>query len=348
MLTLILSSVIILALVGAALAYVYIYLRGNDTAEATGNASLDFQVFYLENDLFPENPIPKNYDYLMSFTDYIEVDSRFTARFSEITDARYNCTAVERLVIRHMSTSDSNKNPVVFEMSYDLSREQGGVTADKINYPAKGGSESYKIYPKDHIKLYMDFIELQNRQLESENHTVQNRRGFTAELFIDFTYDVSLPGWGINETMTQGYRLSISTESYSLTRTGSPNFSRSVVLNTVPQLTLPIIILYVALLSVSAYVLFNGIKNLRADPNERKQEALTILKKYANEIVVSEELLPLSEYTFMYVGEFESLLRLAINLNKHIMCYKDDEQIEFAVIVSDFAYYYQIDYFLNA
>jgi len=46
----------------------------------------------------------------------------------------------------------------------------------------------------------------------------------------------------------------------------------------------------------------------------------------------------------MPVGDFSDLLRLAINLSKHIMCYHNDTMAEFVVIVEDSAYCYKINY----
>jgi hypothetical protein len=46
----------------------------------------------------------------------------------------------------------------------------------------------------------------------------------------------------------------------------------------------------------------------------------------------------------MRAESFDTLLKLSINLNKHIMCFKDDDYVEFAVLVEEFAYYYRIDY----
>jgi hypothetical protein len=45
-----------------------------------------------------------------------------------------------------------------------------------------------------------------------------------------------------------------------------------------------------------------------------------IFKKYAAEIVTSDVPLILDNYRLVPVGVFQELLKLAINLNKHIMC----------------------------
>jgi len=345
------SSLVIVTVIILAIIYLTAYIRGDIMVESTGRADASFRVFYLENDTFPDNPIPSNLHFLMSFTDYIEVDSRFSAQLSENVQVYYSYTAVKRLVIRHMATIDGNMNPIVFESSYVLTDTNGNFYNNSINFPIQGVDDgpggTYTIFPKDHIDVYLDFVAAQLRQMEAENVIAQNQRGFSAELFIDFTYGVNIPDWGVNETASRGYRMSLSSEVYSFVVTGNPTFDQSISLVQTQQITLPIAMLFVMVLSLSFYGLFVGIRRLKADPNEYRQEAMAILKKYSSEIVISDTPLFLAEYHFMKVGDFESLLKLAINLNKHIMCYQDDYHIEFSVIVEQYFYYYRIDYIVE-
>jgi len=283
----------------------------------------------------------------MSFTDFIEVDSRFSAGFSDEVEVYYNYSAVKRLIIRYMALVDGNFNPIVFEVAYPLSEARGNVVAREIRFPSEGSEAggTYTIFPKEHIDLYLNFIAEQTRQMEAENVVAQNLRGFSAEMVIDFTYSIHVPEWGMRETLTRGYHFTLSTEIYSFMATGSPAFERSVNLTIeAAQITLPIVMALVMALGLSAYGLFNGINKLQADPNPARQEAMTILKKYANEIVISDAPLPLDRNNLLQVGEFDALLKLAVNLNKHVMCYHDELQAEFAVVVDVHEYYFRIGY----
>ena len=86
------------------------------------------------------------------------------------------------------------------------------------------------------------------------------------------------------------------------------------------------------------------MKMSKANPNKYRQEADDILKKYAYEIVVYNKPVDLTKYEPMVVQEFGELLKLAINLNKHIMCYRDEVRTEFVVIVDGYACLYMISY----
>ena len=348
--TLILSSLLLVMVIIFALVFLAAHLRDDDVVEISGRADLDFRVFYLENEYFADGPIPHRLHFLMSFTDYIEVDSRFTVHVDEETEIFYNYSATQRLVIRYMGAMDGVSNPVVFEYTMPLSSSYGSVFGYAISFPAAGGAGpggTYTISPKDYTDFYLDFVATQRHLMYQENVIAVGLRGFSAELLIDFTYTITLPEWGISETAMAGYRLSLSTEVFTLAATGNSTatFNRSIVLNDPPpQITLPMVIIFVAAAALSIYGIIRGISNIYADPNENRREALTILKKYSNEIVVSDVAPQLSQYQSMPVGDFRDLLRLAINLSKHIMCYHDDDMAEFVVVVEDSAYYYRINY----
>lgn len=338
LLIIIISSLVMLLIIAIGINYWFSYRR-NMYVEAAGRADVGFRVFYMENDFFTENPIPLNLHFLMSFTDFIEVDSSFSARFSEEVQVHYNYTSIKRVVIRYMATVDGNLNPIVFEKVYDLSESEGTVTSSSMDFPRN----TYVVFPRRYIDYYLDFVELQSLQMEAENIIARGMRGFSAELFIDFTYDIYVQEWDMRETVTQGYRISLSSEVYSFVVTGNPTFNQLVNLAVPPApITLPVAVSFVALFAFSSYGLFSGIKKLRVDPNEKRQEVYDIIRKYSNEIVISADAPVLSRYSVLRVSCFEELLKLAVNLNKHIMCYHDDEHAEFALIVGSYAYFYSV------
>ena len=345
---LIIATVVVLIISAVIFMYFFTQNRDNPTLEVYGRANTNFHVHYLENHIFPDNPVPANLHFLMALTDFIEVNSSFRAEFSEEVDVHYSYVSSKRLAIRLRDTADDNLNPVVFEMDFPLSEITGNTFTDMISFSAADNSNgpggSYIIFPSDYMDIYRDFIALHAEKVLEENAIVRNARGFSAELFIDFVYDINIPAWGISESATQGYRLSLSAEGYSFVATGNPTFSH--VFNSAPtaSIPLPIAIVFVMILSACLFFLFRCIKRLEADPNKYRQEASAILKKYANEIIVSDEPLQLSHYAVVYVNEFDALLKLAINLNKHITCFQSNKQSEFAVIVDEQAYYFNINY----
>ena len=336
--------ILILAIVILCGFYLAAYFRDEITLEANGSIDVGFRVFYLENDIFEENPIPYNLFFLKSFTDFYEINSSFSASFSEELNLYYTYTATKRLVIRYIQTGDANLNPVVFEESYVLSEVSGSTMADSLNFYGSNNSPggSYFISPRPHIESYLNFVAYQEQQMIDEGMVAINIRGFSAELLVDFTYSIIAPDAGLNEVLTRGYRIPLSTEIYSFISTGTPNFDTVINLTErTTELTLPIIILFVAVFSGSIFGLCHTLKRLMADPNEYFRELNDLLKKYSNEIVASPSL-DLSHYTILTVHEFDELLKLAVNLNSHIMCCHNEKQASFATIVKKYAYMYTI------
>ena len=356
--TFILSAIVVVLALIVALVYMHVaFLRDDVIGEASGSASVSFRVHYLENDIFFESPVPHNLKFLMSFTDFIEIDSQFNARFSEEVEVFYSYTARKRVAINHMVTGDANLNPIVFERYWLISQGEGSAITDQMEftYGIDGPGGTYVIYPRDFIDYYHDFIAAHEYQMIATNVLPRNLRGFSADLFVDFIYTISIPEWDFRETVSNGYRMPITTETYFLTVNsgngdngdiGSHSFERYIDLTPpAPRLTLPVIIIYTLILALGLYGLLDGLKRQKAEHNKYRKKANSILKKYKDEIATSKDPLQLEEYTMMRAEEFDVLLRLAINLNKHIMCYQDRRHVEFAVLVEEFAYYYRIDFY---
>ena len=85
-----------------------------------------------------------------------------------------------------------------------------------------------------------------------------------------------------------------------------------------------------------------GIKRALPVLDEHEREIKNILRKYDSEIVVSQEPLPLNSYV-IHVERFAELLKLAVNLTKPIICYKDESSAEFSVIEDGYTFCYHIE-----
>jgi len=328
------------------IAYLYLNLttynqNNNETFEASGSINVDFNVFYIENYLYPDNPMPQNLNFFMSFTDFIEVESRIFARFSEEVEAHSTYTSAKRLIIRHRGSVSDEINPIVYEHIYPLSYINDSTVGLELSLPDAG---AYTIFPEQFFDIYLDFVE----EYERLNFATGNQANFFAELHIEFNYDISIPARNITESVTASYHLPL-TEVYSfVSLTDNSTFSQSLDLSgSQLQATLPFILLFVIAFSLSSYLLFKGIKNMQNESDEFNNEFSKISKKYADEIIESDEsLLPssasTSPYTCIKVLKFESLLNLAINSNEQIISYQNDERAEFVVVKGDFMYYYEI------
>ena len=81
---------------------------------------------------------------------------------------------------------------------------------------------------------------------------------------------------------------------------------------------------------------------MKCENGHISSEASRILRKYERDIVSYPCPVDISNYKLMQVQDFDDLLKLSISQNKHIMSHKNDEFIEFIVVVDDFACMYRL------
>jgi len=313
--------------------------------EAVGRNNISFAMFYIENDLFPENPVPANLHFLRLFTDFVEIRSSFSANFGEQLNINYTYVASTRFVISH-ATGFVGGVSTVFEEHNEISRVTGTAFDSVLNFqPTDDGEPGglYTINLHEYLETFNNFLDYFDRQMDAVGVT-SGSRNFSADLFVEFSYTINAPSIGLNENSTRGLRIPISTEVFTLEATGSTGFNtqRTIGETIVENLNTTNVFAFVALIFVGAGLVFFHFR-LGSD-RSGKSEALaeSIMKKHANEIVFSQSPLELCGYKIAQVDDFGELLKLAINLGKHISSYKSDEKAEFCCIVDDFAYYYCI------
>ena len=341
------SGLALAAALAAAGLYALTFTSETTLVEATGRNNADFAVYYFENEFFAENPVPRDLSFLWHFTNFIAFYSGFTADFSDEFDIHYEYVARKRFVITH-----GTGNSVIYERSFELSRVNGNIFGDRLAFDSGGSRGSpggtYFINPGDYLEMFHEFLEYHDRHMGIEEGSPTFRQ-FSAEFFIEFVYSVTALPIGISETSVRGFQMPVGGDVFTITETGTPGFTSSVtVTHGGGEVNMAIVMVLVLAVAAGGLGLYLGISRLNANPNKYRQKADTILKKYAGEIIVSKTTpLDLSAYTVMKVEEFEEILKLSINLNKHIMCFYDTDKAEFCTIVDNYAYYYEIDFFAD-
>jgi len=331
----------------AAISQYFFFPATTDAAvRASGKNDLNFRVYYRENDIFGSGPMPAELNYLISFTAYFEIENSFSAEFSQETDALYQYTVSETLLIKQVKGPDNNTNPVVYEEKTALTKQSGTVTGRFISFQGAIGEPGgvYIIDPEKQINTYRQFMNEQSAQMRKINITAERGLSFSAELLVDFTYNIHAEEIGVNETLTRGYRIPLSNEVYNFEDTGMPMFELSVPVreHEMPGLgiTLLIFLWFIANVTGVCY----GIRQLTIEKNEQLREAKRIFKKYEDDIIFAADPPDLSEYKIIPVPYFRELLKLAVNLSKHILCFYNDEKADFCTVADGYAYCYSIYY----
>lgn len=339
------GSIVTLTVLATAVLYVSQTLDEGELIEVTGRTQTSFDVFYIENTLFPGNPVPARFHFIRQLTDYIEFTSGFSATFSEPMNVTYTYTARMRFVVNYAGAG----TPMIYEEVNILTQVEGSVFTSHLFFnPAVEGTPGgvYRIELDEFERKFDDFVEYTVRlQGEGTDEGFAIVRNFSASLEIDFVYNLRVPHHGINETVTNSFNIPIGLSVFSLASTGPPGFTASIV--AAPDavaLSMPLIIGLLALFILGGLGIYFGYQNLDFEENENRRKANDIIKKYGTEIVVSTKPLDILGLKVMMVDDFEDILKLAINLSKHINCYKDSTKAEFVTVVDYFAYCHRIEY----
>ncbi|MCL2487855.1 MAG: DUF5305 domain-containing protein [Oscillospiraceae bacterium] len=345
------SAILIFCTVCLAITMVFIavfaFKQAADTAvNASAKNDVRFTVHYQDNKIFGAGPRPPELHYLMSYTDFIAIENSFSADFDQKFDVAYQYTAKETLLIKYLKTSDTYTNPAVFEEKVILSEVSGTVSGKNILFTGKEAGDKpggeYITYPKKYIDTYRKFVLDQKAQMEKEDVTTDRALSFSAELLVEFIYKVNIKDNGINETINRALTIPLSNEVYMISDDGKPIYDLSVAGSEKDSVGVLTVILIALWISVNVYGIIYGLRQKEAKKDEYKFKVDEILRKYADEITISLEPTDLTGQQFIYVPEFKELLKLAINLNKHILCYATQDLAEFYVFAEGYVYCYKL------
>ena len=352
LLVLVVCGLLLLCVLAAGLFLLVSSLREDvsTTFDMSGTNSISFDVHYLQNEMWDDNPIPRDLFFLMSFTDHIEVKNSLQVSLSESSRIYYTCRARVTLDINYAGNVGGLVNPPLLREQHTLYETSGHVDSHYVHITGIGADshDYFRIDPRPYIETYFMFANAQRRQMEREGLMVLGFRGLSAELLIEFDHTVSVPQMEVFRQTTRGYRIPLTNEVYTLHTTGGPeSFGESISVLTMPGGIEPrgsvILLLVLAGVLSSAGVAYS-LSKLLSDPNEKRRMAKKLLRKYAAEIVTSDTMYDLTGYKVMPVVDFLELLKLSVNLNRHIMCHHDKNAAHFAVTVDNWAYTLDIEY----
>ena len=338
-------NLIIIAVV--ALSY---FLAGSSPVEefhATVRNDVDFTVHYHDNDVFGGGARPHGKHYLMSYTDFIEVEHSLSAAFDDDVEVSFRCSVTETILIRHIRSSDRNSNPIVYIEEFPVSEIEGVTIGRRITfYSNENGQDGgvYIIYPYEHIDVYRDFVSKHNSQMRNMDVTTDRSLLFSAEIYINITYNLRIGEKGINQTFTRGVTIPISSEVFLPELTGEQVSELSTSTESADRLGFLSIILLVAWFSLLVYGFSYSIRRLVTMNADEHRLVDSVIKKYSDELVMSTAPIDLSGYAVVPVRQFQELLKSAIILGKHIICHHDERSAAFCVIDGDHAYFYEVEY----
>jgi hypothetical protein len=325
--------------VPALLAAVYLlsFTAPDAALYASGKNNAGFRVYYLDNDVYGAGPAPLNLFYLISFTDRIEIVNSFSAEFSQDIDISYSYSAVATLRVKYINSSGST-DPAVYEEKRTLAEDSGAVFGNAVQFP----NSVYTVDPREYIDIYKRFITRQRDQMVNEDVITDRTPMFTADLLIDFIYTVSDPLTGLNEMLTRGCEIPLTSEVYCVNFTGTPSFDVNLALRSFTMPAPAVLALIALWFAVNIFGLCRCLLVLASDDNVFRRELKKIISKYSDDIIITTEPADFSGLKTADVAEFRELIKLAAGEGKHIQCYRDEGRAEFHTVSDGCAYRFSL------
>lgn len=304
----------------------------------SGTNSMDYRVFYKDSEFFEANPVTSDL-LLLVYVDYIEIDNWLDIQFNENVDIDYTYTATERLVIHHGTDIRPGVATSVFEAESTLAYAAGSHSGDRWRFPR----QVYAFDLMDYIDEYRAFAYEYKVQEASRGFEPTNMRGFSAELFVDFTYTIE--GAGLSEVSAVGYRIPISSGAFTISQAGSPVIQvippTNIFASHVPPSQTVISVL---LFGLGVFGLLYNIKLIALDRDPNRREVRGIIRKYSSGIIENINPVNKSGCNIVHVEDFDALLKLSVVHSGHIDFYHDKNAAEFTVLMGDRLYYYPVHY----
>jgi hypothetical protein len=336
---------LILAAIAAAW-YVLPFYGPDATISVRLENNVNYRAEYVPNDFYKEQTRPAGeLYYLMSYTDHLEIENFFTARFGQSVRFAYTYTAVETFLIRYQRSNDAN-GPVVYEERVVLDEASGQASGTRA-YIGGFGDETvflYTVDPRDYIETYRRFVDDHQSKKDQDMGGGESNIRFTADLLLEFTYTIRLPDLNVSEVVVSGLAIPLTLEAYSPAVTGQRTREAEVAAKKFVLPELLYLEIMAAWVVICVFALYAGIRLLTKKKHEPREEVRQILKKYTEDILVVAQPPEISEYHEIPVRTFQELLNVALNLNKHILCCQDEYGAEFYVIADKQAYSFFIDY----
>jgi len=342
---------LVVTVISAAALFMFIQIAINhvngssNSATATINHDLNFNVHYINNNMFDENPIPSNFNFLMSFTDHILINDRFGLSINQASNIYYDFTTYKRLVV---TAADSGLT--VFEQSTVLDEGSGHDYGTHIQISNTGNfldeNAGFAISPTNYFSWYEQFTNYHQHQMIIGNPAdLGEDRKFYAEIHIDFLYNIFLPEFNHRESSTRGIIIPLSNEVYNITTSGEPsreiNVSQSGNESILSGITSVVVFAIGSLTCLSALI-WSFVMFIKNDDGNGKLKKKQIIKKHSANLIAIDRPVDLSNKSTATVKDFREMVKLSTWLNKPII-YTDARDTDFVLVTEDLTYIYNTD-----
>ncbi|MDR0930890.1 MAG: DUF5305 domain-containing protein [Clostridiales bacterium] len=334
------------------LAFSYMFLFNTQSVKGTATQTVGHNVVYKPNTSFTQNKIQDNIkgSYLLSYTDYIQVNDSLNLNLDKAMDVTYSYNAYQNLIINYdsgNSTTPTQVLNVVYPLKTVTQTANGKDFSFKPNHGAEPGG-SYSIDPYQFIKTYNSFLQEESKMIKNRNLIFSRSPSFSAQLVLTFEYTFVNAKNNLNKTLSRTVTIPLTNEVYSVTYSGAPTIALDEGAKTSRSLPLGATFLMCIIIASATCVIIVGVKSLKrkggkSTKKENKyNEDKMIERHYGRNIVKLQSMPDARKVIQVKVTSFDELLKIAISGDKAINSYfSDDGTIIYLVFSDGFMYRYQ-------
>lgn len=269
------------------------------TYEYNFTGGLDYEVYLKPNNIYDENPLESNRQYILQLTDYINITCKLDFNATESSKITYNYVVYPS--IEAITGSDENEDILW-----------------KKNYPVISSRRKQLVNNKfavnDQVELYLDeylaFVDEVYNDLEinSNDNLVLN---FEGTVLIEYNGNI------ISEKFSQRVHIPLTQKLYRIQNDDNFEIGDSVIESNIESIKVNL--LAIVGLVISIVLLVISVKLINVLPPLNRKEI--IFKRILNEH--SERLVKLTSFTYdihelIFVNEFKDLLKIADEISQPI------------------------------
>ena len=298
----------------------------NESFALSGNNMLQYNVYYVDNGFFGGGAQPTGVNYIMPYTDYIEVTNGISIKENVDVDCILSVRKV--FTINYQNGDDS----MVYQTKEILYEKKSVV-------PGQNGDTVYMIDPWVYVELFREFLQ-DKQEITEEQDPLGRNASYVPEVSLNFEY--ILTSGDSREVLTRQIVVPLSNEIYKPVLIGESSFDFATE-NGGPtrESPSPLVMVLLGVWIAAPLVLIAFAVKRITENRGTPYEFDVIIGKYSQLLVKSISPIDTEGYKDVYVHDFKELVKLSAGLNKSILYfYHQGKEAEFCLFADGLAYCY--------
>ena len=283
---------------------------------------LEYLVHQKENPYISRPSLGMGENYLLSYTDRIELRNAYSFAMSDTVETQYDYVVTANLISRYARSTGGGTNPEVMRKTYLIDEDRQTMISDGTQI-----DRTYDIYLDGYI-----------RELDEFAQTVDIP--VTGELRIDMTVSLHSPE-EFSDSFVRGITVPLDSEFYNITTHGEGRVETN---HSILERSLPVwgVIALALLIVACGGVFFTALKKLLDRRSPFYREVDGYLKAYDDIIVSTATPLDFEQYKIVTVKNFKEMLNMSNKTGHPIIYWEDGGNAHFYLLSQNLLFMFTV------